>query len=354
MLHKLTPYILAGLPLVGSLSACSSDSADQPRPTDRADLNFRVADVASRSTLINGDNLTGHSFSVWGDMVSNDNVGSSAPIKIFDATEVSYSGSAWTYADKQYWYPGNTYSFVALCPSGLVEATYENSGLSFPYVYPESYDQVEDLIVATHSRKYDAGKGLNTVDFRFSHIFSRLNFVATYDNSSPANSGVTINSIALRGVGTASTFATRPQPLASSEPVGTKTDDAGVASGSLWSTPTATGTIFEFNDLDVTLDATAEHSRHEFFPVATDPLMVIPQTLTSDVEVVITYTPSNQAPKEVVSYLLHTAVASHDGRWLPGRSYTYSFKVGADEIIIFNTPEESGWNDSEGANFIII
>lgn len=355
---KRSLYLLIGLPLLGALTACSSDSGSEVSPADKAAVQFRAADVLSRATVTTNDNLTSHNFKVWGDKVSNSQASTTAPSTLFEGVEVSYSGSAWSYSDQQYWFPGNTYSFVALHPSDAADANYENSGIKISYEYPNAapdadpnpYKDVKDIVVATHTRKYEFGKGKNTVDFRFRHIFSRLNFVAIYDNSSPDNSGVTINWITLRGVGTKATFAIAPATIASSEPVGTMTDDAGTASASMWSTPTATGTIF-YSKSGVTLNAT--NNRHEFFPVGSDPLMVIPQTLTGEVEVVINYTPSNQAPKEVISYLLPAAVASHGGIWLPGQSYTYSFTVGADEIIIFNTPVMEEWNESEGANFII-
>ncbi|MDE6377701.1 MAG: fimbrillin family protein [Duncaniella sp.] len=348
---KRSLYLLAGVPLMAALTACTSDSGSEVTPADKVAVQFRAADIASRASVITNDNIKGNPFAVWGDMVLTDKVGTSTPSVLFNGTPVSYKGSgaeaAWQYDDLQYWFPSHSYSFVALCPIGAVDATYANSGISFSYNYPESYQDVKDVLVATHRRDYQFGKGQSTVGLNFRHVFSRINFVANFDDSSPNTSSVTINHITLRGVGVDGNFAITPASIST----GSMTDDAAEASASLWSTPTTTGTIFD-RSVNITLDK--DNNRYEFFNVNTDPLIVIPQTLTGEVEVEITYTPSNQASKTVTSYLLPTAVAAHGGMWLPGQSYTYSFTVGADEIIIFNTPVTGDWNQSEGANFIII
>lgn len=365
MYQKFSRYILAGVPLLGALMACSSESAPGDDPAGKDAVQFRASEVASRATLITGDNITSHDFAVWGDMVSNANASTAAPTTLFNGTEVTYSGSGaeagWKYGYLEYWMPSHTYSFVALYPSDAVNAVnYSGSQLSFDYTYPAQYDDAQDMLISVHRRKYAFGKGENTVAFKFHHILSRLNFIANLDPAAVSIDGfesVVINSVSLKGVGTEASFSISPALIASGAELGYSTDDSNESLTSLWTTPSEStyGIIFEVSDPAVTLNSATR--THSYFPSNTNPLMVIPQVVSADVEVTVDYTVnysgSTPSRKIVTSKLQSAAIAAHDGYWLPGQSYTYNFTLGAEDRIIFSSPVMEDWDESEGANFII-
>lgn len=358
MLNKLTLYLCAIVPLTGALSACSSDNVSADIPEQGFGVTF-TAREASRATLTSDLNITDNTFVVYGDMVQT-STPTATPTTVFDATPVTYADGKWSYANLQYWFPSHTYSFVALHPAAdnnVSDINYQNSQLSFTYTYPDDYTQATDLLVANHRRRYsdnrtDNGSGtINPVEFNFRHLMARLDFVANVD---PAigNGSVTIHSISLRNVNTQATYTVLPATTTS------QTDDFTT---SAWSNQSElSDNIFTITE-EVTLpDRTGTPTvySHAYFPATSNPLLVIPQEVPQDVEVVISYTrtPQGGSPEYVptaVSKLFSTTVAAHQGKWEAGKSYSYSFTIGVDDLIIFSTPTVQTWSDSEGGNYII-
>ncbi|MDE6394659.1 MAG: fimbrillin family protein, partial [Duncaniella sp.] len=215
MLNKLTLYVSVFVPLMGAMSACTSDS----EATDAIDQGHGVtftAREASRSTLISNSNITDNAFAVYGDMVLTSSASTATPTVAFDATRVTCTDGKWSYDNQQYWFPSHTYSFVALYPAdaNVSDINYQNSRLSFTYTYPDEYTQATDLLVANHRRRYTSSGTATPVAFDFRHLMARLDFVANVD---PAigNGSVTIHSISLRNVYTQATYTVLPAPTAS-------------------------------------------------------------------------------------------------------------------------------------------
>ncbi|MDE6370696.1 MAG: fimbrillin family protein [Duncaniella sp.] len=342
---------------MGALCACTSESDTNPSEGLNACVTFTAAEVA-RTSLIYNSNITGDAFAVYGDMVRTDIAGATSSAT-FTGTKVSHNGSAWVYDDARYWIPSNTYTFAALYPfaaPGLADISYQNSTLSFTYNYPTDYTDASDLLVSAHRRIYEKSETEQAapVAFPFSHIMARLDFVA---NVSPAigNGSVTIRRITMSGVSVQGQYTITPAPVTT----GNLTYDCSVSGWALTATDVTTPALFSIEP-DITLPAAGsddDRFTHRFFPLDSNPLLVIPQTLSSDVAVTIHYTVTapGGSPQEMeaTSYLRQMAVATHGGKWEAGKSYCYNFTLGADGLVIFSAPSTRPWGAAEGGNYII-
>lgn len=354
MFNKFTLYVSVLVPLAGAMSACDSESSTTDIIEQGTGVTF-TAREASRTTLISNSTISQNSFAVYGDMVPTASASTDAPTVVFDGNEVIYGNGAWSYANPQYWFPGHIYSFVALYPAtynNVSDLIYQDSRLSFTYTQPDDYTRAIDLLIANHRRRYTAAGNGSTVAFDFRHLMSRLDFVANVDPSIGTGS-VTIDSITLRGVNTKAIFSIIPASLSNGQ---TQTIDYSEGSWTGHSMPDTIFTLTPALTLPKTDNNGTAYSEH-LFPNPSDPLLIIPQDVPADVEVKIDYTRitegSNPQRKTVVSKLFTTSVTAHNGVWEPAKSYTYTFTIGVDDLIIFSSPTVQGWSESEGGNYII-
>ncbi len=338
MFNKLIYSVLAVASL-GAFAACTS-SSDDGVEAPATQVQFRVADV-SRSSLTNNDNITSKSFAVYGDMVSTSAAAGTKPTLVFPGTKVAYNGTNWAYENTQYWFPGQTYSFVAVHPqdnsAAVSDLKYENNSVSFKYNFPSTYSNAVDVLTATHRRRYQTGNP-HAVAFDFKHILARIDFVAKVDPQLEIT--VQVNHLTMRNVSTGATYTITP--------ASTTTETADYTDG--WSDFTdAKATLFD-RDFDVTL--TKDNPTSDLFPIASDPLLIIPQEVSQNLEVEIAYTVSG-AVKTAKANLFSTTVASHGGRWVAGQSYTYNFTLGDNDVILFTSPTIQSWSEAEGANYVV-
>ena len=222
MYHKLKYIFFLPASIACLFSACDSD---MPGAKDAGtEVTFATSGVSRASATPPFDR-----FAVYGDMkfpVDD----STAPLIVFDATEVEYKNGNWTYTGVQYWYPKHEHSFVAVSPVSVVgpdaNPQYSDSRLSFKYTIPtiggvvENRDDVSDIFVATHRRIYDSGNVPVTLKFR--HILSLVNVaLALNDDLMKKDEYVLINKIELSGIKTKAEFNILPSPIASNN----QTDD---------------------------------------------------------------------------------------------------------------------------------
>ncbi|MDE5567092.1 MAG: fimbrillin family protein [Muribaculaceae bacterium] len=332
-------YSVFAAAAIGALAACTSST--ETEELQSAQVQFRASEI-SRSSLTTAETIKESSFAVYGDMVSSTNA-AATPTVVFDGTEVKYADGVWSYSNPQYWFPGQTYSFVALhpaTPAGIEAPKYENNSLSFKYTSPTNYTEAVDMLVAAHRRQYKAGNP-HAVAFGFGHIMARLNFVAKLDPNAAASSMV-IRRLALVNVSTKATYSIQPAMIS----VGTETDDF-IGGWSDFSEPT--GTLFEINNY-VTVPAGGQQ---EIFPIE-NPLLVIPQNLSQDIKVEITYSRSGTDPNPIIAEAnLFAPSIVHGGVWQAGQTYTYTFTLGNDDYITFDDPTVQDWNEAEGANYVV-
>lgn len=333
-------YSVFAAAAISALAACTSSPETEELPS--AQVQFRASEI-SRSSLTTAETIKNSSFAVYGDMVSSSNP-SATPVVVFDGTEVKYADGAWSYTNPQYWFPGQTYSFVALHPAnpaGIEAPEYENNSLNFTYTSPTNYTEAVDILTAAHRRQYQPGNP-HAVAFGFGHIFARLNFVAKIDPALGEGNTVTISRLALRNVSTKATYSIKPAAISG----GTQTDDF-TGAWSDFSEPT--GTLFETNN-NVTVNS---GDQVEIFPID-NPLLVIPQNLSQDIRVEITYSQSGtDANPRTAEANIFAPSLIHNGVWLAGQTYTYTFTLDNSGYITFNNPTVQDWNEAEGANYVV-
>lgn len=347
MFEKLTYSACAAVTL-SLLTACISGTHSIDEPQSSMEVRFN-ATAETRTALTNNETIKNRPFAVYGDMKPLSAPAAASPAVIFNGTEVVHDGTSWKYADPQYWYPNHEHSFVAVHPAtgaNISELAY-NTALSFKYTLPADYSQTDDILTAAHRRRYTSGE-TTPVAFNFGHTMARLNFTAKIDPALGAGNSVEIQKLVLRNISNSATYSITPAPVSSGE-----TDDY-TDGWSGFSEPAAT--LFDIISPEggIVLPAGATH---EFFPVASNPLLIIPQEVNEDLEMEITYIRRvngvNEASQTAVSRMFSTTVTAHSGVWKTGKSYSYSFSIGVDDLIIFSVPDVQDWKEEEGGNYII-
>lgn len=338
MMFKKLLYSTFAVIAFGVVCACTSTTeTDEPAANE---MTF-TATQASRSSLVTDESLT--DFVVYANMVSSNKPSSLTPV--FEGTTVSKTADGWAYDNTQYWFPGQTYSFAAVHFSNtenISNLTYSDDKLSFRYTAPTDYSQADDILAAAHRRKYTSGP-TTPVALNLGHIMARVNFVANVDAAVP-DAVVTIHNIELSGVASRATYTLQPAALLSGS---TQTNDLAGAGWTVSSTPMR---ITLSKNVGITLHAGESAS---LFDATEDPLLLIPQAITSDVEVSVTY--SNQTGKTTtVVGRLRTSAASHGYVWSAGRAYSYSFSLGIDDFLLFSPTDLNAWDEDEGGTYIVV
>lgn len=132
---------------------------------------------------INNDNITDHSFYVWG--TTQENITGAPIVPIFKNVEVDYVGGVWKYDPQytQYWFSGNKYNFAAVVNGVVADATLVE-GLPKTISYTAGTDL--DLLYARTAQDITRdSNGAATVAFTFEHLLSKAVF--TFTNTTPAN-----------------------------------------------------------------------------------------------------------------------------------------------------------------------
>ncbi len=338
---KYLDYAFLGVALLAALPACTSTSSEQDEPVAATEVKF-AAFEDTRASVTSNESMKSSPFAVYGNMVLASS--SNNPTVAFDGTKVTYNGTNWQYDNVQYWFPGHTYSFGAIHPaesSNVSDISFENSVLSFTYNYPENYKDATDVLASVHRRNYTDGTA-HPVAFNFRHTLARMNFLVKVDPAVPTP--ITIQHLSLKNVGLHSSYNVASAFLAD----GGETDDY---TGHKWTQPSdQTGTIFDINT-PVTVQP---GETYEFFKANENPLMLIPQPVSENTEMEITYYRGDDpTPIKATAKIYVTTVTAHNGIWQPNQSYTYSFSIGATDLIIFGVPSVSGWNEEEGGNYVI-
>lgn len=159
---------LIALAAIG-MTACMQDEV-MDIPTGGA-ITFDKAFVGNATkAVVTTDNL--EAFQVWGYV--NQPSG-----KLFEGTEVTKTGDAWTYQGTQYWAPENEYHFAAIAP---VSSQWDN--LTYPGILTFTNDGATDLIYATKQVTSAAAGNTNpAVAFEFDHLLSKVKL--TFTNGFP-------------------------------------------------------------------------------------------------------------------------------------------------------------------------
>ena len=159
---------LIALAAIG-MTACMQEEV-MDTPTGGA-ITFDKAFVGNATkAVVTTDNL--EAFQVWGYV--NQPSG-----KLFEGTEVTKDGDAWTYQGTQYWAPENEYHFAAIAPVSSQWALN-----AYPGTLTFTNDGATDLIYAAKQVTSAAAGNANTaVAFEFDHLLSKVKL--TFTNGFP-------------------------------------------------------------------------------------------------------------------------------------------------------------------------
>lgn len=318
-------------------AACTTTS-DEPEDSGSAAVAFTAtADKASRAVTTT-DNLGAQSFAVWADYYPASSQPEAANT-VFAGSEVSYKDGSWTYTDTRYWFPGMIYRFAAIHPAEAVAASAEYKGGTCVAV--DGFDVLAgkgvDLLGAYHLRECTAGQRQGAVAFTFRHLLSRLNFVASVNAS--VRSEVVIDNVALYGI-----------------PSGGSWSGFDADGNSRWTADPATVTTAATplgKAAGITVSA-SDTGGKELFDIDSNLLLCIPQAVPESavLEVGFHYA-DNEAATHTYRFNLSLASAMLADGWEQGRSYRYTFEIGANDFILFSKPEVVAWEEQGGSNVII-
>ena len=276
---------------------------------------------------------------------------------------VSYDGtSTWKAAQIYYWPKNGSLTFAAYSPADNALNTadkfsYTAQGLQIAgYVVPADDAEQKDLLFSDRTYDLKANNDVNEVGdtdpytgvtMNFKHALSSIVFRAKTDieyNESPKNTKISIENITLTNINSVGTFNQNLDD--SKENPQTYVIDMTALTGYIreWS---ALGTPISYvahdegeillskdpiylynNDADATENATD--------------LMLLPQVISDDAKVVVTYYIDNGTAKvkQVSEVDLKTALV---GEWIRGIRYTYVLTIGLDEITF--EPKVAPWAD---------
>jgi len=311
--------------------SCTGSSDTAPGEISTA-MKFAAEENSSRALVNSEEALRVQPFAVWADYMSSGSA--NEPAKLFDAEAVSYSDGAWGYANTQYWFPGMSYSFTAVHPASAgAAASYATATHTLTL---GSFDARKgiDLLAATFTHNCSAATTNPVVAFSFSHLLSRLEFVAEVD----ASLGMTIiiKSATLGGVPATGVWRSSGY-------------DAGNMNYGVWTADAAgdkmssTAGPFSINAGGVDTVFGGDNA-----------LLVIPQEVPLDATFEIEYYEGTDA-STVRKYMVDLSVVSATlaKGWQAGQTYRYRLVIGAADYIIFDMPSVSQWNYEEGGNFIV-
>ncbi|MDE6304698.1 MAG: fimbrillin family protein, partial [Paramuribaculum sp.] len=328
ILHILLP-VLIGLMCV---SSCTSE-ADMPDYATGVEMTFDVATATvSRASVNTGTtSLKNQSFKLFGDLntakVYINGEYFEGIRRIFNGTEVKYTGTSCNYGTTQYWLMGQEYWFVALfpySPRGVSDMTYDDSKLSFTYSLPSDLNNAVDLLAATDRRKFHFGISNTTVSFKFQHLLSQINIEAAlnedlmyedddeYEASDPdyRDEFIEFHRVDICGSKTAATFTVAPAATLSSNPA---------TNGTIEKTLIDNATASKLSKTFTTAKKLTNNKQFVSFFSNTDALLIMPQQFASDSEakMVFTYTINGNTERE---RQIELPLAGYN--WEAGKTYT--------------------------------
>ena len=299
------------------LAACTSEVTDEDLPAGASPIAFRTAEVTK---AVVDDNNPMTEFSVWGWY------GETSKTQVFNAQKVEYIGNAWTYSPYQYWRSGETYRFYALYPT---KETLAGDGCKASYSETGALSITEfdatkghDLMTAQSDVMY--GDNPAQVAFTFNHLLSRVKVLVTRSSQWGADGSLQVTA-SFYGMASKGNFEN-----------GTWTNLEREEEAS---------TAFQTTNLQLTQDE-PQKSLFTTTEIPDGSIMFIPQDITEEVKLEISYTADGQpaiTPDPIIIY-------NHTGKWESATSYLYEITINPDGIIFDNLQaDEWGETSYEGS-----
>lgn len=254
--------------------------------------------------------------------------------------------------DENYWAPSTPYywpkegklTFAAYSPYEVSgDVSYGAAGLSVvghtvstntaehvDFLYAERVYNYEESTMNKTTKEEEAGDTddvykYDGVNIMFKHAMSSIVFNVARHTSIDVNTTITLNSITLEKVFMKANF---------NENI---TDGASYNASPYWDNRVNRENISAYS-VAVPLTTTLT----EYVNNTNDDIILIPQTLSDDVQVVLNYnitTPGGHVINQVTPIQLN----AHTTSWEMGKRYTYNITIGMEEIIF--DPAVEAWDD---------
>ncbi len=327
------------------LSGCVK-TVVQDGGNDLSPMQFGKSEVMTRSIVTNDSfENEGTVFNVWGTYHSSSDR-NFIPVDVFSGTEVTKTGSKWSYDDTRYWLPGFRYNFRALHPAvlaaspGMVSYSYAQDE-DHPHGNPDnavlsisSYDgrSGHDILYAASGPIAAVLGKMPAVAFDFNHILAYVLFEGAVDPS--VDREVEIVSAKFYGVSATGSCTSAPSPAG--------TWDVTGGEKSTGQNPYA--------ETSQVLSLTSKYV--SVFPRGSEILM-IPQDIQTGTmfEIQYRYTSGNTALRTVRTDI--SSIGASFKGWKAGSTYRYRFCIGDTDFIVFDKPTVTEWIDQDGGNYII-
>lgn len=239
--------------------------------------------------------------------------------------------------DTKYWTTG-TYNFFSAYSTRFNdelttdnEPKYDaaNSKFTFPY---DITNQNEELWVAYLLNEESHISTNATVDLEFNPALAKINFVIK-KHSANVNDEIVVNSLSVSNVYTSGQYNLNV-----------------VDTTTTWTPDTTTHTFIYGDDENETIGTIAQDGTR-VVNNEKDGWLVIPQTLTADIELTINYIFKDETEPRTISAKLPTTIPA----WQPGQRYVYNLILAPiSNNILFTTPDVDNWRKAQTGGSIII
>lgn len=306
------------------LSACSSDDTNAtPNDVNESEIRFnpsvwQVLEGTRATFYDTGASLASGSFICYAF-----NANSTTPY--INQTTVNYTAGQWTFEDgKHYWPADGSLDFFAYMPVGgggyvnsIAYTTARNpqfNCVSLPMTYNSASSNegqgsdLQEFVFALVTDRTKALDGANGVTLNFQHPFACIKFLL-----SASHPNIIINSITFKGIKNNGSYSHNSSPK--------------------WTT---TGDATNFV-MTLTEEAATFNNNTTTKQIGTDYLM-IPQEWTGEIEVNASWNDWGDTP---VAHTVTTTIQTIT--WQPGYSYTYTFTISPDDLIVDTTNFTEQW-----------
>lgn len=331
--------LTAGIVTLG-LTATSCTTDRDPIADSPATINF-IPRTGTRAMINGTADLESDEagFKVWSTKHSTIEAGSWA--EVFDNTPASltYSDGNWNYdGGLKYWDKGYYYTFHALYPASISENASLNTenASELPTFTITDFDCTNhvDLLYASHTRDYD-NEGGTAVPLTFQHLLIHVTFVGKADaNLSGDGISVKLTSVKLYGE------KLSPKNTCTLSATGWSWNHG---TGTTESEPFVTRIDEDTPNQHVTLQPGKEFDL--FTETDNNDLLIIPQEDLNGIYFSVGYEYSgNGITTSKGSGIINLGnITNATKSWEAGKSYKYTFTIGASDYIMFNAPTVTQW-----------
>lgn len=279
---------------------------------------------STRATEVNLDGLKNIGFKVYAYNTGTSQSGTGVLNKpIMENESVTWNTDKWTSA-KYYWPSTGNVQFFAYSSKSdltLTASATDNYPTLVDYTVPASASDQEDLLIAKATDQTKASS--STINFAFSHALTQVNFSIKGEDDLK----YTVSEIKLSGIGNKGTY---------------KYED------NTWTVTGSENYVCAMSTTTADNEVTGTTAK----PVGTEPLMLLPQTLTN-AKVIVSYVVTDSNGNEV--YEAIDKESSITTIWSPGKKVRYTLELTNDATEIgWDVTSVDGWssesNSEENSN----